>query len=433
MKRIIAQELINWKDSAVRKPLIVRGARQVGKTWSIEDFGNRHFDGVVKVDFEKRPDLCSIFEGDLDSRRIIENLEVVTGKKISPEHTLLFLDEIQACPRAIMGLRYFYEEMPGLHVIAAGSLLEFSLGEISVPVGRVQYLNMYPMNFYEFLCAIGSEQAADRITKKNTETPDAIHTQLTGQLQKYFFVGGMPECVYAYGKSGSVLDAFKVQSQLIDSFKEDFSKYAGRSNKDCLSSVLLSVAQQIGDQIKYTSLSNNFSGPTNQKAFDLLVLARIIHKVPSCRQPSLPLGAVANQKKFKAILLDIGLMQRLCNVPVDKEILCSDLLDMYRGRLAEQFIAQELLVKYNSELYYWAREERGSSAEVDFTIVEQGNIYPIEVKSGKGGSLRSLHLMLSKYPNCKNGLVYYSGQYKELPEQKITFLPLYYVTTAGKV
>ena len=432
MKRIIDQELIDWKNSAARKPLIVRGARQVGKTWSVEDFGSRYFESIVKVDLEKRPDLHSIFKGDLDSHRIIENLEVVTGKKIIPEHTLLFLDEIQACPRAIMSLRYFYEEIPKLHVAAAGSLLEFALGEISVPVGRVQYLNMYPMNFYEFLCAVGSEQAADYAAKKAAETSDAVHAQLISHLQKYFFVGGMPECVYEYKESGSVLDAFKVQSQLIESFKEDFSKYSGRSNKDCLSSVLLSVAQQLGDQIKYTSLSNNFSGPTNQKAFDLLSLARIIHKVPSCGQPSLPLGAVANQKKFKAIMLDIGLMQRLCNVPVDKEIVCSDLLDMYRGRLAEQFIAQELLVKHDSELYYWAREERGSSAEVDFMVVDHGDIYPIEVKSGKGGSLRSLHLMLGKYPNCKNGLVYYSGQYRALPEQKITFLPLYYVTAAGK-
>jgi hypothetical protein len=167
----------------------------------------------------------------------------------------------------------------------------------------------------------------------------------------------------------------------------------------------------------------------NHKAFDLLVKAKIIHKIPSCDPSGLPLGATANQKKFKAIMLDIGLLQRLCQVPVELELRQENLLAMYRGILAEQFVAQELLAKDGSELYYWARDVRGSSAEVDYLAVRQGMIYPVEVKSGAGGSLKSLHLMLEKYINCPEGIVLYSGTYKELPEQKLTFMPLYCAAT----
>ncbi len=430
MKRLAEKQVIGWKDSPRRKPLVIRGARQVGKTWLVENVLAEQFDSLVKIDLEKRRDLHIHFAGTLEPRTILSHLELTTGR-IIPGKTLLFFDEIQACPRAIMALRYFYEEMPELHVIAAGSLLEFAFGEISIPVGRVQYLHMYPMTFYEYLLAMGKELMAEHILKQPDTVAGSIQQMILNELRSYFFIGGMPECIKTYRDSGSMVETFHVQSEILDSYRDDFSKYMPRINTMCLDAVFLNVAKSVGEQLKYTRLNDGHSGQMNRKAFDLLVKARIIHKIPACDPSGLPLGATANQKKFKASLLDIGLMQRLCQVPVELELQQENLLAMYRGKLAEQFVAQELLAWHSSELFYWAREARGSNAEVDYLIVRQGKIYPVEVKSGAGGSLRSLHLMLEKYRNCPQGLVLYSGTSKKIPGRKLVFLPLYCVATIG--
>ena len=426
MKRLAEKKILDWKDSPRRKPLIIRGARQVGKTWLVENFLAREFAGFVKIDLEKRRDLHTHFGGNLDPKAILAYLELEVGR-IVPGQTLLFLDEIQACPRAIMALRYFYEQMPELHVVAAGSLLEFAFGEISIPVGRVQYLQLAPMTFYEYLLAMGKEPMADYAIADPAEVAEPIQKAILNELRNYFFVGGMPECVKTYRDSASMVAAFGVQSEILDSYRDDFSKYKPQMDTTCLDSVFLNVARSIGEQLKYTRLNSGHSGQMNRKAFDLLAKAKLVHKIPACDPSGLPLGATANSKKFKAAMLDIGLMQRACQLPVDLELKQENLLAMYRGKLAEQFVAQELLAWSGSGLFYWAREARGSNAEVDYLAVRNGQIYPLEVKSGAGGSLKSLHLMLENYSNCPQGLVLYSGAYKTLPEQKLTFLPLYSV------
>jgi len=424
MKRLAEKQVLKWKDSARRKPLLIRGARQVGKTWLVENFLAKQFDSFVKIDLEKRRDIHTYFEGNLDPDTILSYLELESGR-ITPGKTLLFFDEIQSCPRALMALRYFYEQMPQLHVVAAGSLLEFAFGDISIPVGRVQYLYMHPMTFYEYLYAIGKELMAKYLLKSPVDVAEGIQKQILNELRSYFFVGGMPECVKVYRDSGSMIEAFNVQSEILDSYRDDFYKYKPRIDITCLDAVFLNVAKSIGSQLKYTRLNAGHSGQMNHRAFDLLVKAKIIHKICACDPSGLPLGATAHQKKFKAIMLDIGLLQRICQVPVELELKQENLLGMYRGILAEQFVAQEILAKEHSGLFYWSRESRGSSAEVDYLVVHKGNIYPVEVKSGSGGSLKSLHLMLKKYKNCPQGFVLYSGTYKELPEQKLTFMPLY--------
>ena len=430
MKRLVEKQVIDWKDSPRRKPLIIRGARQVGKTWLVENVLAKQFDSFVKIDLEKRRDLHAHFAGTLDPQVLLSYLELATSRIISGK-TLLFFDEIQACPRAIMALRYFYEQMPELHVIAAGSLLEFAFGEISIPVGRVQYLHMHPMTFYEYLLAMGKKQMAEYTLTSPDSVDDPVQQMILGELRNYFFVGGMPESVKTYRDSGSMVETFHVQSEILDSYRDDFSKYMPRIDTMCLDSVFLNAAKSVGEQLKYTRLNDGHSGQMNRKAFDLLVKARVIHKIPSCNPTGLPLGATANPKKFKASMLDIGLLQRLCQVPVELELQQENLLAMYRGKLAEQFVAQELLAWHSSELFYWARDVRGSNAEVDYLTVREGKIYPVEVKSGAGGSLRSLHIMLEKYSNCPQGLVLYSGPYKKLPEQKVVFLPLYCASTIG--
>ena len=319
--------------------------------------------------------------------------------------------------------------MPELHVIAAGSLLEFAFGEISIPVGRVQYLNMYPMTFFEYLVAVGKKAMAEYSLAPPVSVDEPVQQMILEELRRFFFVGGMPECVRTWRESGSMVETFQVQSEVIESYRDDFSKYKPRVDPACLYAVFLNVAKSIGEQLKYTRLNEGHSGQTNRKAFDLLVKARVIHKIPACDPSGLPLGATANQKKLKASVLDIGLMQRICQVPVELELQQENLLSMYRGKLAEQFVAQELLAHHGQELFYWSRDARGSSAEVDYLVVCGGKIFPVEVKSGAGGSLKSLHLMLEKYPNCPRGLVLYSGTYYNLQEQKLAFLPLYSIAS----
>lgn len=430
MRRVAEAKLIKWKNSTRRKPLVIRGARQVGKTWLIENVLAKEFEQFVKVDFETRRDLHKYFEKNLEPAEILKGLEFFVGK-ITPGKTLLFFDEIQACPRAIMALRYFYEDMPDLHIVAAGSLLEFAFGEISVPVGRIQYLYLYPMTFYEYLNAIGKEAMAELTLQPHQKVDKLLQDATLNELKNYFFIGGMPESVKTYRDTNSFLDVFEMQNQLLDSYREDFAKYKPSVDTTCLDAVFLNAAKSVGEQLKYTHLNEWHSYMTNHKAFDLLVKAKILHKIPACNPSGLPLGATANQKKFKACMLDIGLLQRLCQVPVNMEINRSDLLAIYQGKLAEQFVAQELIAWGNRDLYYWARNAKNSSAEIDYLTIMDGQIYPIEVKSGAAGKLKSMHLILKEYPNCPNGIVLYSGNYKELTEQKLTFMPLYMTAQIG--
>jgi len=432
MERFIIKKLLEWKNRKNRKPLILRGARQVGKTWSVIDLGKRHFDGTVHVvDLEQHPDWHRIFEGDLVAKRMLSELEIVLNARIQPGKDLLFIDEVQSCPRALMALRYFYEEMPELHVIAAGSLLEFAMRDISFPVGRVQIINMFPMTFAEFLLAAGKTLAAEVILSPPQKQPESVHKMLLDELRQYMFVGGMPESVKAYIETGKISEALVVQSDLINAFRQDFSKYSKQVDKRCLNAVLTSMARSIGQQIKYSHLAEGYSNPTIKKAFELLCLAQLIRKVSAASPAGLPLGAYVRERKFKALLLDIGLMQNLCGMPIDVEYTKADLLSIYHGAMAEQFVGQELVAAGQDEIYYWSREAKSSSAEVDFLIVQNNQIFPVEVKSGSTGRLKSLHLLLDTYPNVPHGIVFSGAHYSQLPEQKLVFMPLYYAYGAG--
>jgi predicted AAA+ superfamily ATPase len=282
------------------------------------------------------------------------------------------------------------------------------------------------MTFREYLLGLGNEPAAEAAARHPSEVDEAVQRQLLRELKTYFFVGGMPECVQSYRDTRSLVEAFKVQGEITQAYREDFAKYTPRVDRACLDTVLLNVARNVGSQIKYARLDDGRTGPTNRRAFELLCKARLVHKVAACDPSGLPLGASANDRRFKAALLDIGILQNLCQVPTDIEMRETDLLAMYRGQLAEQFVAQELVASHGEELFYWARDARGSSAEVDYLTVRHGKVVPVEVKSGAGGSLRSLRMMLETYPNCAEGSVLYSGAFARLPEQRLAFLPLYY-------
>jgi predicted AAA+ superfamily ATPase len=423
MKRIVEQKMLDWVDSPRRKPLIIRGARQVGKTWLVENCLAKRFDSFIKIDLEKQPQFHAAFTGDLSPRKVLDSIEAYTGR-ILPGKTLLFIDEIQSCPRAIMALRYFYEEAPELHVVAAGSMLEFAFGDISVPVGRVQYMYVAPMTFYEYLLAMGKDVAAEKVLTHPREHPKGVVEAIREQLRDYFLVGGMPEAVEAYRQTHSKLEAFEVHSQILTSYREDFAKYRPAVNYACLDGVFDSACRSVGQQIKYTQLYQHASGVTNHKAFDLLCKAKLLHSIRSSDPSGLPLGG-ATGKRFKACMLDIGLMQHLCGIDAASAVQAENLLGIYRGKLAEQFIAQEMLAWHAQKLYYWSRAAKNSNAEVDYLAVRDGKIYPLEVKSGSAGRLKSLHLCLETYPNCEQGWVLQDGPYRELPEQKLVFWPLY--------
>jgi len=432
MLRFIDNDLRRWQEGARRKPLILRGARQVGKTWSLKEFGKSRFESLALVDFERNQTLRKLFDGDLKVTRICSDLEVILQQKITPGQTLLFFDEIQACPRAITALRYFYEELPELHVVAAGSLLEFALEESSFPVGRVQFLNLYPLCFAEYLEAIGNGAAATAVLGNPAQISPTVHELLREELKRYFFIGGMPAAVKAYLDNNSLRDAFEVQQEIAESYRMDFAKYTPKVDRVCLDSVFTSLPQHIRKQIKYARLGEGYSNPTLKKAFDALCLAQVARRIPSVDPSALPLGATASAKLFKAIMLDIGLMRHLSGMPNDIEYAKRDLLAIYQGAMAEQFVGQEMLVAQQGALYYWDRQAKSSSAEVDYLAVLNGKIHPVEVKSGATGSLRSLHLFLASYPESGKALVFSDRPYADLPEQKITFLPLYSAFAATK-
>jgi hypothetical protein len=430
MKRFIDRELKQWKESNRRKPLILRGARQVGKTYSLKDFGKNCFDNIAVADLERNPAWHRIFEGDLSAKRICADLEILLKQKIIPGKTLLFFDEIQACPRAITGLRYFYEELPDLHVVAAGSLLEFALKEVSFPVGRIQFLHLYPLCFPEYLEATGNAEAAAVILSAPKPLSQTVHNYICEELRKYFFIGGMPESVQAYLGTGSLQESFGVQTEIIEAYRMDFSKYTPQVDRYCLDSVFTSLARGVGQQTKYARLGEGYSNSTLKKAFDLLCLANVVRKVPSVNPEGLPLGATASSKIFKAIMADIGLMQKLSGMSTDMEYTKTDLLNVYRGAMAEQFVGQEMIVSQKGELYYWDRQAKSSTAEIDYLSVINGRIHPVEVKSGASGSLKSLHMFLNSYKNSGKGIVFSVRPYADLPEKNITFIPLYFTFSA---
>jgi len=430
MKRIIDKKLEDWKNRKRRKPLILRGARQVGKTYSLKHFGSRQFSDTILIDFEKVPEFASIFDTDLDIRRIIREIEILTRKKLVPGKTLLIFDEIQNAPRAITSLRYFYEETPNLHVIAAGSLLEFAFSKISVPVGRVQFLYMYPMNFYEFLLACNFKELAEIIKEKPQKLSPVIHNKLLTELKNYFFTGGMPESVKAYIETDDFLETSEVHAEIINSYKLDFPKYTPRIDINCLEDTLNMVSKSVGQQIKYSRLSSYFSVPTIKKALFLLEKSRLVKISYSVNPPGLPFNFSAKKNIFKAVFLDIGLMQHVNGLDFKAEFMKTELLNIYNGALAEQFVGQELFMAQNDELFYWSRQAKSSNAEVDFLAGYNNTIFGIEVKSGASGSLKSLHLLLKENPHIKEGIVFSAREYGVMPDQRLCFIPIYY---AGSV
>ncbi|MBM3701035.1 MAG: ATP-binding protein [Actinobacteria bacterium] len=430
MKRFIEEKLKAWKDSKARKPLIVRGARQVGKTFTIKEFGKSSFPSLVIVDFERSRAVHSIFKDDLDPYKMVRELEVFSGQKIIPGETLLFFDEIQACKRALMMLRYIYEEIPDLHVIAAGSLLEFAINSLSFPVGRVTFEWMRPMSFREFLLAGGKEILVSNLPSVFRPEPisEILHHKILEELRSYLIVGGMPEAVKRYLESGSLKIVKEVHDDIVNSYIDSLVKYNKRTNIESLEHLMRSVPSNVGSQIKYTNLDPDRRIEVTKTSLNILENAFLANRIRATDVAGLPLGANESAKVFKAIFLDVGLMQNICGLDPMETINAADLTSVYRGAVAEQFVGQELLASGGSEnyrLYYWSRMKKGSTAEVDFVISRSAKIYPVEVKSGSYGRIRSMHQLLNEYPQIEKGFVLSSDIHKSQSLKKLIFMPLY--------
>lgn len=404
MKRHIQKELERWKDSPVRCPLIVRGARQVGKSWSITDFGRKNFKSVVIADFEKRPELKNCFHT-LEPKLMIDRLEFYLKQSIRAGETLLFFDEIQLCPRALTALRYFKEEMPELHVISAGSLLEFVLNdeEFSFPVGRVEFLFMRPLSFLEFLTAINEQNTINLLKTINLNNPIDLntHRNLLQHVRSFFQIGGMPEVVRTFTETHSYDLCKQILDRQIESFKQDFGKYAKNANPEQLKQLFQKIPELVGLHFKYSKIDPHSSNPARdyKVALRQLEWAGLINQVYDTNANGMPLQAEVNDKKFKLFLLDIGLLQRSLQIDINSWD-TESLLDFYNGALAEQFVGQELLAysdpQVNNKLYYWENRDYKSSLEVDFVCSIGQKIVPIEVKAGHAGRMKSIKQFLDK-------------------------------------
>ena len=397
MKRDLIQQLSDWRFDPFRKPLILRGARQVGKSWLIEEFA-KSFPSYVKINFEKQPETASFFEGDINIPSLLEKLHLYTGKKITAGETLLFLDEVQMCERAITTLRYFKEELPELHVIAAGSLIDFSLKKIGMPVGRVQFLYLHPLSFGEFLTALGKQELRDYM--KRGDIDPVLHNKIMEDVKTYFWLGGMPAVVHAWLTSRDFQACLSLQDEIILTYKQDFEKYTKGRLIEKVETVFNAVPEHLGGKFVYAKVDPDLRAYIFKEALDCLKKAGIIHIVYHSSGQGVPLAAGKDSKRFKVYFFDIGLAQRVLGLDL-KQWMTTPLNVKHIGALAEQFVAQEYIaytaIKQPGELYYWHREERNSNAEVDFLFLIQGKIIPVEVKSGKGGKLKSLQLFLDSH------------------------------------
>jgi len=401
--RHIDNELLSWAKDPDRKVLMLRGARQVGKSSSVRHL-SKNFQYYLEINFDEDEETRSFFEkGSLSPQPICELLSIKYGIPIIPGKTLLFFDEIQACIPAISSLRYFYEKMPDLHLIAAGSLLEFALEEIpSFGVGRITSMFMYPFSFYEFLHALDESLLVEAIRKANPENPlhDVIHRKSVELLKRFLIVGGMPEAVAKYAKNNDLLQIQTILNSLLVALKSDFAKYKKRVPVTRLNEVFESVAHQAEGKFVYEKAATQASNSQVKQALELLMMAGLVYPVTHTAANGIPLGAEINPKFQRMFLLDTGLFQQILGLDMSQIFVTDDFKTINRGAMAELFVGLELVKNsscYNpNALYYWQREKNQGSAQIDFLIQRGEKIIPIEVKAGTQGTMQSLRWFMKE-------------------------------------
>ena len=400
MKRDIYKELLEWKNDTDRKPLILKGARQVGKTYILKAFGENEYQDVAYFNFEEDSNLNDFFQGRIQPDKIINKLSIYLESKILPEKTLIIFDEIQNSPETLNCLKYFHENANHYHIAAAGSLLGIKIGQSApFPVGKVNFLDLFPFSFREFLEGIGKSQLRNYLQHKMDFQPieAGFHSDLTDFLRLYFFVGGMPEAILKYRFDGDLKKVRKVQTELLSAYTFDFSKYASKSDAIKITTIWNAIPGQLAKENKkfmFSQVSKNSRSRDYAEAMQWLVDAGLVYKSYNVKIPRIPLSGYKEENIFKIFLLDTGLLAAMLDLSQKTIIERNRLFSEYNGAFVENFVAQELRTEYNNDLYYWTSK---STAEVDFIIQHHEEIFPLEVKSGFSKRKKSLKIYAEKY------------------------------------
>ncbi len=401
MERFASKPMDIWLKSPGRKPLVIRGARQVGKTWIVRDLAKRHKLKLIELNFEKLPALEELFSEN-DPKEIISNIEAEFSMSINPESSLLFLDEIQAAPGLFSRLRWFKEDMPQLPVIAAGSLLDFALRkyEYSMPVGRITYFYLEPMSFLEFVLAKGNRALYEKLSgfSIKKKLPASLHQKCLELYKDYCLIGGMPEVVKTWCQTENLKECIKLQQDLLATFRDDFHKYKGGFDAALLAKIMLSVCEQLGNKFIYSRADSSRKLTKIKNGLEKLIQARVCTKISHTSANGIPLGAMSNEKFFKILMNDIGLVSVQLGLSLTKHKKAKEIIFTNKGGLAEQFVGQQLRFfatpLSDPCLFYWQRAG-GRQGEIDYIIGHENRIIPIEVKSGASGAMKSLHQFMA--------------------------------------
>lgn len=427
MKRNAIKELYEWKENHDRKPLVILGARQVGKTWLMKEFGKEAYEKCAYVNFEDNDDLRGMFEHDFDIQRIIANLQWATDVTID-EDTLVILDEIQEAPRGITALKYFQEKAPQYHVVAAGSLLGIAMHKNdSFPVGKVDFMHLYPLSFYEFLNAIGEKKMVDLLQAKDWTMLTMVRAKFEERLRQYYFVGGMPAAVLAFVNDGDLNKVRTIQKSIIEAYERDFSKHAPAIEVPRIRMVWHSIPSQLSKENRkfiYGMIKEGARAKDFELAIEWLKDAGLIYKVNRCKKAQLPLAAYEDFSAFKMFLSDIGLMGAMSNIPVQSLLNGNMLFSDFKGALTEQFVLQQMKTNQSLSIYYWSADN--SRGEIDFLVQQEEKVIPIEVKAEENLQAKSLRMFVERNPGLK-GCRFSMSPYRE--QDWLVNYPLYSVLT----
>lgn len=398
MERNLFIKLEQWKNKKKRKPLIIQGARQVGKTWIMKEFGKRFFKNTIYINFDNNETMKNVFEIDFDISRIISSIKIEYGKSFDPEDTLIIFDEIQEAPKALASLKYFYENAPQYTIMAAGSLLGVALYQgTSFPVGKVDFMHLYPLNFYEFVCAMGENQLAQLLESGDYEMINAFSTKYTELLKKYYYIGGMPEVVQTFIDTDDFYEVRDVQKNLLKYYEEDFSKYAPKAVVPRIMMVWNSIPSQLAKENRkfiYGCMRDGARAKDFELAIQWLEDAGLIIRSYRITKPDIPLIAYMEMNSFKMFTLDVGLLGAKADIHAKVLLDGCRIFEEFKGALTEQFVAQQLKTS-DRELYYYSTEN--SSGEIDFVIQQEMRCIPIEVKAEENLRARSLRAFCDKY------------------------------------
>jgi len=428
MQRIEIQQLKKWKQSNDRKPMIIRGARQVGKTWLMKEFGRLEYKDVVYVNCEADPAVRNMFTGDFDTTRIIRGLQIIAGKPIEPNHTLIIIDEIQEAPGALTSLKYFHENAPEYQIIAAGSLLGITLNRSgSFPVGKVEFLDLFPLSFVEFLDAIHETQLADLLRNPDWLLVASFNIKFTDRLRQYYYTGGMPEVVIQYSVSGDMNQVREIQKRILVSYEQDFSKHAPAEIVPRIRMIWSGVPAQLAKENRkfiYGQIKAGARAKDFELALSWLIDCGLLYKVHNVSKPALPLKAYEELNTFKLFMLDIGLLGALTELDARTLLEGNTVFTEFKGALTEQYVYQQLRTMSDLPVYYWSAGNARS--EVDFLLQHNGQIIPLEVKAEENLHAKSLRVFCEKY---KPTLAVRSSMSGYRKEDWMTNLPLYAVST----